>query len=86
MEQLARHLVSAFPSLGDGRKTDKGYAIWFFNSNHISGPTGFLEERLKNQRRRLTKLKRKLVPSTNSNDTALDWNSEFEDGNFPYFN
>ncbi|OXA49832.1 hypothetical protein Fcan01_15443 [Folsomia candida] len=76
-----RHLVSAFPSLGDGRKTDKGYAIWFFNSNHISGPTGFLEERLKNQRRRLTKLKRKLVPSTNSNDTALDWNSEFEDDN-----
>lgn len=79
LEQLARNLVNLYPALGDPRKTENGYEMWFFNSPHTQGAVGFLEERLKNQRKNLAKFK---PDKRNVVDISVlqDWESENEDG------
>ena len=53
MELAAKHLVNVYPSLGDPRRTENGWEMWFFHSEYSKAATGFLEERLKSQRRKL---------------------------------
>jgi hypothetical protein len=54
MEQLAKNLVAKYPKLGDARREDKGFEMWFFHGTKQVGggraATGFLEERLKGMR------------------------------------
>jgi hypothetical protein len=57
LEQLAKHLVLQYPKLGDPRRADKGWEMWFFHSVFEKAATGFLEERLKSQRRKLVPVK-----------------------------
>ncbi|OXA39168.1 hypothetical protein Fcan01_26192, partial [Folsomia candida] len=55
MEQVAKHLVGRYPSFGDVRRPEKGYDMWFFHTPFAPAATGFLEERLKSQRKKLNK-------------------------------
>lgn len=81
MEQLAKNLVQAFPGFGDPLKTGKGWEMWFNHSIHGGAASGFLEERLKNQRKQMAK--RRQLQNLEDNDCAsylLKWESEDEDG------
>ncbi|CAL8121612.1 unnamed protein product [Orchesella dallaii] len=80
LEQLAKHLVLKYPALGDPRRTEKGWQMWFFHTVTGQGATGFLEDRLKNQRRRLTK-KVYVDISECIEIEKLNWISEDEDEN-----
>ncbi|XP_035712038.1 uncharacterized protein LOC118437244 [Folsomia candida] len=54
--------------------------MWYFNSAHSQGSTGFLEERIKNQRKKLTK--KKIIEKTVEIDIyPLPWDSEFDEEN-----
>lgn len=78
MEQLAKDFVSKYPSFGDPRRPGRGWEMWFFNSAHGAGATGFLEDRLKNQRKKLASAK-KVPANTSYNNDTIDWDSENED-------
>lgn len=85
MEQVAKHLVGRYPSFGDVRRPEKGYDMWFFHTPFAPAATGFLEERLKSQRKKLNKKApiqaQKVVlfnedsPSWNSDDDGVTTNS-----------
>lgn len=81
MEQLAKNLVQKYPKLGDSRRDGNGWEMWFLHSAHAKAATGFLEERLKSQRRKLTSRKETRNIST-LQDLTLNWNSEEEDGKY----
>ncbi|CAL8105713.1 unnamed protein product [Orchesella dallaii] len=78
LEQLARQLVRKYPGLGDPRRSERGWQMWFFHTVKGQGATGFLEDRLKNQRRRLVK---KQTKSDRFMEDAEDinWQSMDED-------
>jgi hypothetical protein len=79
LEQLAKHLVLQYPKLGDPRRADKGWEMWFFHSVFEKAATGFLEERLKSQRRKLVPVKPQKTTVVMRED-SLDWDSEEEEG------
>ncbi|OXA48191.1 Tigger transposable element-derived protein 6 [Folsomia candida] len=80
MQQLAVDLVNKYPLLGDPRRKNLGAEMWYFNSAHSQGSTGFLEERIKNQRKKLTK--KKIIEKTVEIDIyPLPWDSEFDEEN-----
>lgn len=79
MEQLALDLVNKYPLLGDPRRKNLGAEMWYFNSAHSSGPMGFLEERIKNQRKKLTK-KKAIENKVEDDISSLSWDSELEEG------
>lgn len=82
MEQLANDLVAKFPVFGDPRRKNKGAEMWYFNSAYTNGPKGFLEDRLKNQRKKIAK--KKPAPSLMDEDVcSLSWESELEEGRQP---
>ncbi|OXA42106.1 Sterile alpha motif domain-containing protein 3 [Folsomia candida] len=81
LEQLAKDLVLLFPGLGDPRKEGRGYEMWFFHSHHGLGASGFLEDRLKNQRKKVTSNKKTQLNTESLDATFLDWSSEIEDEN-----
>ncbi len=59
--------------------TGGGWKMWFSHSIHAQAASGFLEDRLKNKRKALSKKK----PKNNELDLAsysLAWESENEDG------
>ena len=80
MEQLAKHIVSQFPALGDKRKEDGGWQMWFNHSMHAPAASGFLEERLKYKRKRLSKKKTSLKPTSLISKVDLNWDSEDDSG------
>ncbi|ODN02959.1 Zinc finger and SCAN domain-containing protein 12 [Orchesella cincta] len=82
LEQLAQHLVSKYPVFGDPRRQELGWQMWFFHTVKGHGATGFLEDRLKNQRKKLAKKREKHVPDTREVDN-LNWDSENDDYNPP---
>lgn len=86
LEQLAKDLVLLFPGLGDPRKEGRGYEMWFFHSHHGLGASGFLEDRLKNQRKKVTSNKKTQLNTESLDATFLDWSSEIEDGKMVLFN
>ncbi|CAL8140945.1 unnamed protein product [Orchesella dallaii] len=83
LEQLARQLVRKYPGLGDPRRSERGWQMWFFHTVKGQGATGFLEDRLKNQRRRLVK---KQTKSDRFMEDAEDinWQSMDEDGKYTF--
>lgn len=76
LEQLAKDLVRQYPALGHPSKKEFGWQMYFFNSSHGGGPHGFLEERLKSQRKKLHKHKEKVIME--SDNCSLCWDSEEE--------
>ncbi|XP_035710550.1 uncharacterized protein LOC118436483 isoform X2 [Folsomia candida] len=82
MEQLARHLVQRYPSFGDPRRPENGWEMWFFHTHMAPSATGFLEERLKSQRK---KMNAKTTPIVDIDiifgEPALCWDSDNEDDN-----
>ncbi|XP_035707212.1 uncharacterized protein LOC118435347 isoform X2 [Folsomia candida] len=76
MEQLAKNLVNTYPSFGDPMKGGKGWRMWFNHSIHASAASGFLEERLKNQRKRLAK--KKVINSFDDESAqyVVNWDSD----------
>lgn len=88
MEQVAKHLVLKYPSFGDVRRQERGWEMWFFHTPFAPAATGFLEERLKSQRKKINKK----TPTKNLqvvlfNENSLSWNSD-DDGeniNFIHF-
>ena len=85
MEQLAKNLVAKYPKLGDARREDKGFEMWFFHGTKHGGgggaATGFLEERLKGMRKRYQTKKKVTVEDSVIKDNDVDWKSEHEEGN-----
>lgn len=83
--ELAVDLVHRFPALGDPTRSSLGSSMWFCAAAHSpSGPTGFLEERLKNQRRKLAKSK-KNPSSREANDMKfLNYDSDNDFGETKY--
>ena len=79
LEQLAKHLVLKFPDFGDPRR--HGYEMWFFHSPFATSATGFLEERLKNQRKKLNTKSMKDNDDEMICDCSLNWESEDDQGN-----
>ena len=77
MEQVAKDLVQTYPSFGDPRKPGQGWEMWFFNSAHGAGATGFLEDRLKNQRKK--KGTKKVTSPIEPFEGFLDWNSDCDE-------
>ena len=83
MEQLAKDLVEKYPSFGDARMPSKGFEMWWFHTIHAPVATGFLEERLKNQRRKsAVERKKNKTKDEIICFAGLDWASDNEDGNF----
>jgi hypothetical protein len=80
MEQLAKDLVEMYPALGDPRRKGLGYQMWFMNSFEGTAASGFLEERLKYQRRKLTKKVVSQETDSQNDLPVLDWDSENENG------
>lgn len=80
MEQLAKNLVNTYPSFGDPMKGGKGWRMWFNHSIHASAASGFLEERLKNQRKRLAK--KKVINSFDDESAqyVVNWDSDNDEG------
>lgn len=79
MEQLAENLVTTYPALGDPRKKHLGATMWYQNISRGQGPRGFLEERLKNQRKKLETVQRSI--SIDEVDiSSFSWESECDDG------
>jgi hypothetical protein len=79
MEELSKDLVQLYPALGDPLRTGGGWKMWFSHSIHAQAASGFLEDRLKNKRKALSKKK----PKNNELDLAsysLAWESENEEG------
>ncbi|XP_035713852.1 uncharacterized protein LOC118438145 [Folsomia candida] len=79
MEHLAVDLVKSYPSLGDPRKKSLGACMWYQSSAFGGGPAGFLEERLKNQRKKLELNHVDIVD--NVDICTLSWDSENEEEN-----
>ncbi|XP_035712958.1 uncharacterized protein LOC118437743 [Folsomia candida] len=80
MEQVAKHLVLKYPSFGDVRRQERGWEMWFFHTPFAPAATGFLEERLKSQRKKINKK----TPTKNLqvvlfNENSLSWNSDDDD-------
>ncbi len=73
-------MVRQYPALGDPTLTGFGYKMWFFNSIHGRAATGFLEERLKNQRKILAKKKAASLAPASKDVPGLKWDSEDEEG------
>ncbi|XP_035700458.1 uncharacterized protein LOC118433026 [Folsomia candida] len=82
MEQLARHLVQRYPCFGDPRRPENGWEMWFFHTHMAPSATGFLEERLKSQRK---KMNAKTAPNIDIDiifmEPSLCWDSDNEDDN-----
>lgn len=55
--------------------------MWFFYSTLGSTASGFLDDRLKNQRKKIAATKASNCDSELDNLVALDWESENEAGN-----
>lgn len=79
MEQLAENLVTTYPALGDPRKKHLGASMWYQNISHGPGPRGFLEERLKNQRKKM-EIAQRSMSIEEIDISPFSWESECEDG------
>lgn len=83
MDQMAKDLVGKYPALGDPRRKHLGYQMWFMGSSDGSPASGFLEERLKNQRKKISDKKLLSTSATKCNELdlpVLNWISDDEDG------
>ncbi|XP_035701043.1 uncharacterized protein LOC118433339 isoform X1 [Folsomia candida] len=82
MDQMAKDLVGKYPALGDPRRKHLGYQMWFMGSSDGSPASGFLEERLKNQRKKISDKKLLSTSATKCNELdlpVLNWISDDED-------
>lgn len=74
MIAIAMDLVKFFPILGDPREENLGYEIWYYNESGCPHPSGYLQERLQNQRRQYSADKGKSKTMTRSKLTG--WSSD----------
>lgn len=74
MTSIAKDLVNLYPGLGNTREVDGGYEIWYFNTTGYTHASGYLHEKLTNQRRNLTGRTKQV--SQSSAHEASGWTSE----------
>ncbi len=88
LEALAKQLVQNYPDLGDSRRPGNGWEMWFFHTTHATAATGFLEERLKSQRRKLQSKSKTNNEATRDvmGDSSLNWESDNDEGMLSIYN
>jgi hypothetical protein len=60
---------------------ENGWEMWFFHSDYSKAATGFLEERLKSQRRKLKPKQLKKADFIGLRENIdLDWTSDQDEG------
>lgn len=48
---IAKDLVKLYPALGDPSEDEGGFEIWYYNVSGCPHASGYLQEKLQNQRR-----------------------------------
>lgn len=82
MTAIAKDLVGLFPVLGHPKEEDLGFEIWYYNTTGCSHASGYLYEKLQNQRRYF-KTGKAIASAPGNSAESSGWTSD-ENGNLHF--